>query len=183
MIINKIINQHIRVSKTLLNNNLEHISKICLNTVQNNNKIILCGNGGSAADANHIAAELVGKFEKNRRGLPAISLCSNQSNLTSIGNDFGFKYIFSRQLESIGKENDTLIAISTSGNSKNIIEAINIAKKLNMHIIVLTGKNGGECSRIDKIELVNIDSDSTARIQEMHILIGHIICSYIEEYL
>ena len=124
--IKTIINEHIDTIKKLSNkdNSIEEISALCLKTIENGNTILLCGNGGSAADAIHIAAELVGKFESNRESFPAIALSSNISNITSIGNDFGFEHIFSRQIEGVGNKGDLLIAISTSGNSQNIIQAV-----------------------------------------------------------
>ena len=146
----------------------------------NNNKIIFCGNGGSAADSQHLAAEFVGRFKKERTSLPAISLATDTSALTAIGNDYGFENIFSRQLESIGCSGDVIIGISTSGNSKNIIKALTLAKKKNIFSISFTGYDGGEIKKISDIN-INIDINSTARIQEMHILIGHILCELIDE--
>ena len=184
MNIKKILNEHIDIVKSL-EKETHHISKIChliLNGINNNNKILLCGNGGSASDATHIAAELVVKFEKKRRPLPAIALTSNLSNITAAGNDFGFIEIFSRQIEALGNKGDILLAISTSGNSKNILKAIKSAKNKKMHIVGLTGKDGGLMKSLNCDELLIVPSQSTARIQEIHILIGHIICKYIDEH-
>ncbi|MDG2287907.1 MAG: SIS domain-containing protein [Candidatus Marinimicrobia bacterium] len=180
--INRLINDHIDVSKALINHEklIHDISKQCLKALLANRKIILCGNGGSAADSIHIAAELVGRFNKDRRSLPALSIASNPSNLTAISNDYGFEYVFSRQIEGLGNEGDILIALSTSGNSKNIIKAIHSAKNKKMITIGFTGKTGGEMTVSDCNYYLKIDSDNTARIQEMHLLVGHIICQYID---
>ncbi len=182
--IKKIIYEHVDVVKSL-EDQKEYISKICkliLNSINNNNKILLCGNGGSASDATHIAAEFVVKFEKKRRSLPAIALTSNLSNITAAGNDLGFEKIFSRQIESLGNKGDILLAMSTSGNSKNILNAIKCAKSKKMRIVGLTGMDGGLMKNSNCDELLMVQSQSTARIQEVHILVGHIICKYIEKY-
>lgn len=181
--INRLINEHIDVSKTLINHEklIHEISKQCLKALLSNRKIILCGNGGSAADSIHIAAELVGSFNKDRKSLPALSLASNPSNLTAISNDYGFEDVFSRQIHGLGNEGDVLIALSTSGNSKNIINAMNSAKNKKMIVVGFTGKTGGIMVDGDYNYCLKIDSNNTARIQEMHLLIGHLICQYIEE--
>ena len=141
--------------------------------------IFSCGNGGSAADAQHFAAELTGRYETDRRGYPAISLTTDTSALTSIGNDYGFSRVFSRQLEALGKEGDVLIAISTSGNSENIISAVKHAQHHGIKTIGLLGRDGGSLANMVDIPLV-IQAQSTARIQEAHILILHIICDAFE---
>ena len=141
--------------------------------------IFSCGNGGSAADAQHFAAELTGRYESDRRGYSAISLTTDTSALTSIGNDYGFSRIYSRQLEALGKDGDVLIAISTSGNSENIISAVKHAKQHNIKTIGLLGRDGGSLKNMVDIPLV-IQAQSTARIQEAHILILHIICDAFE---
>ena len=146
---------------------------------ENNKKIILFGNGGSAADAQHIAAEFTGRFVKERKGLSAIALTTDTSALTAIGNDYGFDFVFSRQVEALANDGDIVIGISTSGNSKNIIKAFEIGNELNCYCISLTGKNGGLLAKISDLN-INIDHSITARIQEMHILIGHLICSVID---
>lgn len=181
--INRLINEHIDVSKSLINNEklIHDISNQCLKALLANRKIILCGNGGSAADSIHIAAELVGRFNKDRKSLPALSLSSNPSNLTAISNDYGFEYVFSRQIEGLGNKGDVLIALSTSGNSKNIINAMNSAKNKKMITVGFTGKTGGVMIDGDYSYCLKIDSDNTARIQEIHLLVGHMICQYIEE--
>jgi D-sedoheptulose 7-phosphate isomerase len=180
--IKDIINEHILTANNLLDDSelIEEISSIVIDTLKTGNTIFLCGNGGSASDSIHIAAEIVGKFNSdNRKSLPAISLASNQSNITSIGNDFGFNSIFSRQLEGLGKSKDLLIALSTSGNSENVINALKSAEKLNIKRIGLTGLDGGKM--LNHCDLIlKVSSNNTARIQEMHIMIGHIICQLID---
>ncbi len=181
--IKNIINDNIELSKKIISelSAIESISNIAINTLKNGNTIFLCGNGGSASDSIHIAAEIVGKFNlEDRKSLPAISLTSNQSNITSIGNDFGFDYIFSRQLEGLGKNNDLLIALSTSGNSNNVLNAIKTAKELDMKSVGLTGFDGGKMKKLCDT-ILQVPSSNTARIQEVHILIGHIICELIEK--
>jgi len=148
----------------------------------NKNLIMWCGNGGSASDSMHLSAELVGRFNKNRKALNSISLSSNASTLTCISNDFGYKNVFSRQVKGLGKKGDILIAISTSGNSENIARVLVEAKKIGIKTIALLGKNGGKCKGLAQIDLI-VPSQSTARIQEMHILIGHTICELIEKKL
>lgn len=144
-------------------------------------KIILCGNGGSAADAQHFAAELVSKFRKIRKPFPAISLTTNTSILTALGNDFSFDDIFKRQIEAIGKPQDVLIAISTSGKSKNIINAVKYADENGIFTVGFTGKDGGELAKLCKI-VVKVPSSSTPRIQEMHMLLFHTVCSIIDDF-
>jgi D-sedoheptulose 7-phosphate isomerase len=180
--IKDIINEHILTANNLLDDSdlIQEICSLSLKTIQQGNTILLCGNGGSASDSIHISSELVGKFEKERKALPSISLSSNPSNLTAIANDFGFEYIFSRQIEAIGKKGDLLIAISTSGNSKNIINAINCARSNGLNVVAFTGEDGGKINEMDCIKL-KVPNNNVARIQEMHILVGHIISKYIEE--
>ena len=146
----------------------------------NGKKLLLCGNGGSAADAQHIAAELSGRYLFNRAALDAEALSINTSYLTAVANDFGYDEIFTRLLKAKGKKGDVLIAISTSGNSPNIIKAIKSAKDLGMKIIGFTGENGGKMKELCNT-LLNVPSNDTPRIQESHILIGHIICEIIEK--
>lgn len=155
------------------------ITNIIINSIEKNGTIIWCGNGGSASDSQHLAAELIGRFKSNRKPLKSISLNSDTSVITCISNDFGYEKIFSRQLEAIANKNDTLIVISTSGNSQNIINAIKIAKKKKIKVIGLLGKKGGICKKILS-QYIIVNSNNTARIQEMHIMIGHIICEIIE---
>jgi D-sedoheptulose 7-phosphate isomerase len=156
------------------------VSGIILNAINNKKKVILFGNGGSAADAQHIAAEFTGRFVKERKGLSAIALTTDTSALTAIGNDYGFENIFSRQVEALANEGDVLIGISTSGNSSNVIKAFEMGKELNCIRISFTGKDGGRIREISDFNL-NINHMITARIQEMHIMVGHLICSTVDE--
>ncbi len=142
-------------------------------------QIYICGNGGSAADSQHFAAELAGRFERERRGLPVISLTTDTSALTSIGNDYGFEHIFSRQLEALAKPGELLVAISTSGNSVNILKAVEYARGCNIQTVGLLGRDGGELAALVDVPLT-IGVDNTARIQEAHILILHMLCEAIE---
>jgi len=163
----------------LLDKIVEVASK-CVELYRGNNKTILAGNGGSAADAQHIAAELVGRYGFDRPSIPSLALTTDTSNITAIGNDYGYDKIFSRQLEGMGQEGDIFIGISTSGNSQNLINAFEVAKNKNILTIALVGKDGGEMAKMADIALV-VPSDSTPRIQESHILIGHILCDIIEK--
>lgn len=155
------------------------------NCLLNGSKILACGNGGSAADAQHFAAELVGRFEAERQELAAIALTTDSSILTAVGNDYGFAHVFSRQVRALGHAGDVLLAISTSGNSGNVIEAIKAAHEHDMRIIALTGKGGGEIGEMlhdDDIHLC-VPADRTARIQETHLLIIHCLCDGIDALL
>jgi D-sedoheptulose 7-phosphate isomerase len=155
------------------------IACLCVKSLKYKGTIFFIGNGGSAADAQHLAAELVGKLNYDRPPLAAISLTTDTSIITAIGNDYGFEYIFSRQIEAIGKAGDVLIAMSTSGNSANVLKAMDVARKSNMHVIGLTGGNtSGFDSRCDII--YNSPSTNTQEIQEDHIKLGHIFCGLIE---
>lgn len=151
----------------------------------NGGKILACGNGGSAADAQHFAAELVGRYEAERQGLAAIALTTDTSILTAVGNDYTFSQIFARQVQALGNTGDVLLAISTSGNSANVVEAINAAHQANLRVIALTGRNGGkigEMLRHDDIHLC-VPVERTARIQETHLLIIHCLCDGIDSLL
>lgn len=161
-------------------NKIEEVSKLCVRLYMGKNKTILAGNGGSAADAQHIAAELVGRYGFDRPSIPSLALTTDTSCLTAIGNDYGYDKVFSRQLEGMGQEGDLFIGISTSGNSKNIINAFVSAKEKGITTVALVGRDGGEMAKMADIALV-VPSDSTPRIQESHILIGHIICDIIEK--
>lgn len=158
------------------------ISNTIINAYNSNKKVLLCGNGGSAADAQHIAAELVSRFKLERRGLPAIALTANTSVLTAIGNDYNYDYIFEKQVEAFGQEGDVLIAISTSGNSPSIIKAIIKANNQGLKTVSLLGKDGGKCKDYSDINFI-VPSDDTPRIQESHIMVGHIICDIVEKSL
>ncbi len=155
---------------------------IATDTLAHKKKILICGNGGSAADAQHIAAEIVGRYKKERRGLPAIALSTDTSILTAISNDYGYKRVFARQIEALANKGDLLIAISTSGNSKNIINAIKSAKSQGCRTIGLSGNDGGKMDDLCDINIV-VPSSDTPRIQEMHILIGHIISQAIDDLI
>ena len=144
--------------------------------------VFFCGNGGSAADAQHLAAELAGRFSLERAAIAGIALTTNTSSITAIGNDYGYEFIFSRQLEGLGKKGDILVALSTSGNSKNILEAVKAARTLGMKIIGMTGERGGAFAKLCDIALVT-PSDQTARIQEGHIAMGHAMCESVERAL
>ncbi len=151
-------------------------------TIKSGGKILVAGNGGSTADALHMSAELIGRFYKERRPIPAIALPSNPSILTEIGNDYDFRYVFKRQIEGLGKKGDIFIAISTSGNSENIIEGLRVAKEMGIYTIGLTGENGGKMRDHTDICLC-VPSFDTPRIQEVHIMIIHVICEFLEERL
>ena len=156
------------------------VCKIAVKTLRNGNKILLMGNGGSAADSQHIAAELTGRYKNERKGLPAIALTTDTSALTAISNDYGYEHVFERQVESIANKNDLLIGISSTGNSNNIVKAFNCGKEIGCYTIGLSGKGGGLFNQNCELNLV-IPSNDTPRIQEMHILIGHIICQVIDD--
>ena len=161
---------------------VEQASSIIIDAYRNGKKVLVAGNGGSAADAQHIAAELVSKFLKDRPALNAIALTTNTSILTAVGNDYSHEYVFARQIQAYGQKGDVYLAISTSGNSKNIIKSIEEAKKLGLKIIGLTGKN---VSIMDELCdcLIKIPSEKTPIIQESHIMIGHIISALVESNL
>ena len=155
---------------------------LCLHATSNGHKIILFGNGGSAADAQHIAAELVGRFIADRQPIPAIALTTDTSVLTSISNDYGFDHVFERQLAGLGIPGDVAIGISTSGNSPSVIHGLEMASKMNIAATALTGGDGGALREIAD-PLLMIPSSKTARIQEMHIVLGHLLCAAIEQGL
>ena len=161
---------------------LEILEKKIIACKKKNKKVMIFGNGGSAADSQHIAAELVGRFKIQRKGLPAIALTTDSSVVTSIANDFGFNKVFERQVEALANNNDVAIGISTSGNSKNVIKGLEMANKLDCSTIGFSGNDGGVMNSICNIN-INIPSSVTARIQEMHIIIGHTLCHLIEQDL
>lgn len=155
------------------------IAEQCIEAVRRGNKVMFAGNGGSAADAQHLAAELVGKLCYDRAGLPSISLTTDTSVLTAIGNDYGYEHVFRRQIEAIGFEGDVLIGISTSGRSKNLVTAMGAARQKGIFTVSMTGATGGDMLALSDICL-RIPSDEVQKIQEAHIVLGHIFCSLIE---
>ncbi len=161
---------------------ITEVAKVCVDVYKNDKKTLIAGNGGSAADAQHIAAELVGRYGFDRPSIPSLALTTDTSNLTAIGNDYGYDQVFSRQLEGMGVEGDLFIGISTSGNSKNVINAFEVAKKKGITTVALVGRDGGEMAKMADFSII-VPSNATPRIQESHILIGHIICDIIEKEL
>lgn len=168
------------LSDQKLQENIENITKTCIKSLKNGKKIMFCGNGGSAADSQHLSAELVSKLCYDRPALNAIALTVDTSALTAIGNDYGYLYSFSRQIEAVGNEGDVLIVFSTSGRSKNIIEAVKKAKEKNIIVVGFLGADGRDIGAIVDYQ-INIPSFETPKIQEGHIATGHIICALIEE--
>lgn len=186
-IIEKTILQHISVQKELLEKATDTIiqaAKQMETTIRKNGKILLCGNGGSAADAQHIAAELVVRLtsQNSRPAIAAQALTVDTSILTAAANDFGFDFVFSRQIEALGNRDDTLIAISTSGNSDNVIEATNMAHEKGLYVIGFLGGGGGKLRNLVDLPVM-VPSEDTTRIQETHVLIGHILCELLEKEL
>ena len=176
-----------QVSKnfTLLEREAAYIEKsanIIIKALKNNNKIIFCGNGGSAADSQHLSAELMGRYKIDRKPLASISLTVDTSAITAIGNDYGFANVFSRQLQGVGNKGDVLYATSTSGKSENVIKAVEQAKEMGISVIFVTGKNKTEISALADVS-IHAPSDQTNFIQEMHIAIGQLICGIVEEKL
>ena len=177
-------NEHRDVlDKTLtnLNESIVLAAQMVTDCILRGDKLIIFGNGGSAADAQHIAAEFTGRFVKERRGLPAIALTTDTSALTAIGNDYGYNHVFERQVEALANPGDVLLGISTSGNSENVLKAFSKGKTIGCHLIGLSGRDGGDMNIVCNHNLV-IPSDVTARIQEMHILIGHLICEIVDQH-
>lgn len=160
-------------------------AELMLQCLMNDGKILACGNGGSAADAQHFAAEMTGRFEKERMELAAVALTTDTSALTAIGNDYGFDHVFSKQVRALGRAGDVLVGISTSGNSTNVIEAIKAAHERDMHVIAMTGRDGGKIAAMlkDTDVLLNVPYPRTARIQENHILLIHAMCDCIDSML
>jgi D-sedoheptulose 7-phosphate isomerase len=173
---------HLEVFNSLIETQMpiiEHCGNLIDNALRNGKKILLCGNGGSAADAQHIAAEFVGRYEKERRGLPSIALTTDTSALTALGNDYGFERIYARQVEALANEGDVLIGISTSGNSPNILAAVMAARQIGCTTIGLTGAKGKKLAGVCDAAIL-VPSERTARIQEAHITIGHIWCEMVD---
>jgi D-sedoheptulose 7-phosphate isomerase len=182
--VSRTIQASIAVKELLLRDNklismISKVSELLIDAFRSKNKVILFGNGGSAADAQHIAAEFVGRFAFNRAALPALALNVNTSCITAIGNDYGFDQVFSRQIEALGRAGDVAIGISTSGNSTNVIQAVSVAKRMGSRTVAFNGGNGGKLKEaVD--HCICIPSTETPRIQECHILIGHIISELVE---
>jgi D-sedoheptulose 7-phosphate isomerase len=184
----KIIEEHFIEHKDTLDSvaelgeSIEKVAHQLIRCLKNNGTIFWCGNGGSASDSQHLAGELVGRFVGDRRPLKSIALTADSAVTTCIVNDYGYEHIFSRQVEALGSKGDILVGISTSGNSKNVLNAFEVANQKGMMTISFLGKGGGKASNLVKHSII-VPSESTARIQEMHILIGHILCDLIEEGL
>lgn len=167
------------LSVRVLENEFSEGADLLVATLKRGNKILVCGNGGSAADSMHFATELVCRFEKNRRHLPAICLNASASDLTAFSNDFSYDEVFSRQLEAFGSDGDLLIVMTTSGNSPNVVKALEVANSRGLKSLALLGRDGGACKGLASLELV-VQSDSTARIQETHKLLIHCLCSAVD---
>ncbi len=181
------ITEAIHLKQVILNNSdlidkIQKASEIIVTAYRSGNKTLFCGNGGSAADAQHLAAELSGKFYLDRPPINAEACHVNSSFMTAVSNDFGFDRVYARYIQSVGKKGDVLVALSTSGNSENVIQAILEAKKVEMGVVVFSGATGGKMKELADL-LINIPSNDTPRIQEMHILAGHIICELVESEL
>ncbi len=176
--------EHVRVTTALrsLAPDVDHVVTVMVRSMAAGGTLLVCGNGGSAADAQHIAAELTGRFFRDRRPLRALALHGNTSSLTAIANDYGYDQVFAREVGAHGREGDILLAISTSGNSPNILRAIEAAREKRMSVIGLTGEAGGKMRDLCDV-CVCVPSSSTPRIQECHILIGHTICELLEQIL
>ena len=184
--IKSIVEESAQAASSLLSSKnievIESISKRIVDAIKKGNKVIVFGNGGSAADSQHLAAELVGRFKKERRAFPAVSLTTNTSTLTAVSNDYGYDKSFERQVEALGKKGDVAFGISTSGNAKNVIRAMEKARALGLVTVALSGKGGGTLKSVADI-IFRAGSANTPRIQEAHILVIHIICELVEEEL
>ena len=183
-LINKHIQEHNDVLDSIsqLEESIEKVANVFISCLEKGGTIFWCGNGGSASDSQHLAGELVGRFVDERKPLKSISLTADSAVMTCIVNDYGYEHIFSRQIEALGSKGDVLVGITTSGNSKNVLNAFEVAKNKSVRTIGLLGKGGGLAKDLVE-ESIIVSSDSTARVQEMHILIGHILCDLIEEGL
>lgn len=169
----------LEATRSALTEKIVEAIEVCSTTLRNGGKILLAGNGGSAADAQHLATEWVVRLKQDRMAMAAIALTTDTSTLTAAGNDYGFEHVFYRQIEAIGRPGDVFIALSTSGNSKNILKAARAAKRSGISVIALTGRGGGKLAETSDV-LLSVPDDETARIQEMHILIGHVLCGGVE---
>jgi len=183
--IKEILLESIQVKEELLHTSIGEIKQIAdlmIECLRKGGKVILFGNGGSASDCQHIAAELIGRFKKDRTAMAALALTTNSSVLTSLANDYGYEVVFAKQIEALGQKNDIVIGISTSGKAKNVALGIKQAKKNGLKTIALSGGDGGEITKLADVSLI-VSSAVTARIQEAHITIGHIVCELVEESL
>jgi len=173
--------EHLKVAQLMstLTDKVETTAQLCIDSLKNGGKILIFGNGGSAADAQHIAAEMVGRYKVERRGLPAIALTTDTSALTSIGNDYGYNHVFDRQVEALANKGDVAIGISTGGSSENVVSGLQTAKELDCKLIGFSGRDGGDMKTLCNVNLV-VPAEDTPRIQEMHIVIGHTICHLID---
>ena len=176
-----LVKQYILESEDFIQK-IREVSSLLIDTFKTGNKVLLCGNGGSAADAQHIAAELSGRFYFDRLPLPAEAMHVNTSYLTAVANDYGYDEVYARYLKGVGQKGDVLIGISTSGNSENIIRAQKVAQEKEMKIISFTGESGGKMKALSDV-LLNVPSEVTPRIQEAHIMLGHIVCELVEDAL
>lgn len=183
----KIIKQrfldHLEVANAVMNSEIlaqiERIAVEVRKALAQGNKVMFCGNGGSAADSQHLAAEFVGRFQKERKGLPALALTVDTSILTAVGNDYGYDKVFVRQVEALARPGDVLVGISTSGNSGNVVAAVELAKELGVYCVGMTATGGGKLKALCD-ECIAVPAQVTARAQEMHILIGHILCELVD---
>jgi D-sedoheptulose 7-phosphate isomerase len=183
-LITSAFSEHADLLKTIqqdLAGSIAEAGQVIIDALSSGHKLLLCGNGGSAADAQHIAAEFTGRFIRDRRPLPAVALTTDTSALTAIGNDFGFDSIFERQVRALASSGDVLIGISTSGNSENVLRAMKAAAEIGCRVVGLTGRDGGSMASACDLH-INIPSDHTPRIQEMQILVGHILCDVVDAH-
>ena len=183
--IRKAVSDSLELKKTFFAASEARIAQVAreiCSALGSGHKILLYGNGGSAADAQHIAAEFVGRFQRERRPLPAIALTTNTSILTCIGNDYGYEQVFLRQMRALGRQGDVAIAISTSGNSRNVLVATEAAREMELITVGFTGSDGGKLGSMVHHHL-NVPHNSTARVQEIHIMLGHILCELVDENL
>lgn len=182
-IIKERFEEHLAVAQLVMQSGIleqiERIGTVIKEALAKGNKVLFCGNGGSAADSQHLAAEFVGRFQKERQGLPAIALTVDTSILTAVGNDYGFDKVFARQVEALGNAGDVLIGISTSGNSGNVVQAVELAKSKGLYCVGMTAAGGGMMAQLCD-ECIAVPAKVTARAQEMHILIGHILCELVD---
>lgn len=181
--VEQIIAEHIAMVNAIREHcqlDINSFAEVCRSALAAGNKILYCGNGGSAADSQHLAAELVGRFQKERRGLPGIALTTDTSILTAVGNDYGFDRVFSRQVEALATLGDVVVGLSTSGNSPNVVKALEAAKAIGAFAVGMTGRNGGKVAEASDI-CIKVPADVTARVQEGHSLIGHIVCQLIDK--